>query len=207
MPNLIKAGETAGHRKRVKFYLYAADGVTPVTGASVAVRSTINGGTPAAGGGTVTQKDATNEPGVYYYVPSATEIASGVEVLDLYFSAPGALSWPVEVLVTAGDPLSSPPTLEEVTGGSADAVVSRFGFTGSVSDATPAAGEFDAAAGLSAVDGFYNGGVLSFTSGPLDGLARKITGYTGATRTFTFSTAFPAAPADGDTFIILGRID
>lgn len=77
----------------------------------------------------------------------------------------------------------------------------------SVSDTTPAAGNFDAAAGLSATDNFYNGALLVFTSGALLSLARKVTGYTGTTRNLQFANAFPIAPADSDTFLILGRID
>jgi hypothetical protein len=49
--------------------------------------------------------------------------------------------------------------------------------------------------------------VLVFTSGALAGIDRRITGYTGATRTFAFSTAFPAAPANGDRFIVCGLMN
>lgn len=79
--------------------------------------------------------------------------------------------------------------------------------TGSVSDGAPAAGDFDAASGLSSADDFYNGSALAFTSGTLKGVARKITDYTGSTRNLVFATAFPTAPANADTFIILGRIE
>lgn len=93
---------------------------------------------------------------------------------------------------------AAPPTAADIA--------ALFGIAGSVTG-TPAAGTFVGAAGLSAVDDFYNGAVLVFTSGVLDGIARKITDYTGATRTFTFGTAFPAAPTAGNTFLILGRIE
>lgn len=85
--------------------------------------------------------------------------------------------------------------------------------TSSVSDATPAVGDFTGAVGLSATDDFYNGCVLAFTSGTNKGISRKVTDYTGASRTFTFAgttgradAAFTTAPANGDTFIIIGRI-
>lgn len=78
---------------------------------------------------------------------------------------------------------------------------------GNVNDAGAAAGDFDGNAGLSATDDFYNGCVLAFTMGTLKGIARKITDYTGASKNLVFATAFPAAPANSDTFIILGRID
>lgn len=84
---------------------------------------------------------------------------------------------------------------------------------GTVGDASPAAGDFDAAAGLSSSDDFYNGSVLCFTSGTLKGISRKISDYTGSSRNlqFTGSTGaadapFPTAPANGDSFEILGRI-
>jgi hypothetical protein len=83
----------------------------------------------------------------------------------------------------------------------------------SVNDAGPAVGDFDAASGLSASDDFYNGAVLVFTSGTLRGISRKISDYTGSTRNFAFTGAtgtadapFPTAPANADTFEILGRI-
>jgi hypothetical protein len=66
---------------------------------------------------------------------------------------------------------------------------------------------FAAAAGLTTTDDFYNGSVVAFTSGSLKGLARRVTDYTGSTRTFTFAVALPSAPQASDTFIILGRID
>lgn len=75
---------------------------------------------------------------------------------------------------------------------------------GTVSDTAPTSGSFKGNAALSATDSFYVNGYLAFTGGALQGLARKITGYTGATRLFTFGTAFPASPANGDPFVILG---
>jgi hypothetical protein len=84
--------------------------------------------------------------------------------------------------------------------------------TGVVADAGPAAASFDGDSGLSAVDDFYNEQWLVFHSGALQGSARKITDYTGTTRTFTFSgtgtaddAPFPAAPSNGDGFAIVGH--
>lgn len=63
-------------------------------------------------------------------------------------------------------------------------------------------------AGLSSVDSFYSSAncAMVFTSGALIGLTNKVTGYTGATRTFAFSTPWPTAPAASDTFILIGRL-
>jgi hypothetical protein len=66
---------------------------------------------------------------------------------------------------------------------------------------------FAAAAGLSSTNDFYAGSVVAMTSGALKGLARRVTSYTGVSRTFTFAAALPAAPSVGDDFVILGRID
>jgi hypothetical protein len=86
-------------------------------------------------------------------------------------------------------------------------VLGAFGTLGSVNDGSATASGFSGDLGLSSSDNFYVGSVLAFTSGTLDGIARKVTGYTGATRTFAFADAFPAAPANAATFVILGRIN
>jgi hypothetical protein len=76
----------------------------------------------------------------------------------------------------------------------------------SVSDPSAAAGTFKGAAGLSAVDNYYRYCGLVFTKGALKGVTRSISSYTGSTLAFTFNVAFPAAPANGDTFLIIGRV-
>jgi hypothetical protein len=72
---------------------------------------------------------------------------------------------------------------------------------------TPTTTAFAGSASLSSTDGFYVGCVVLPTSGSLDGIPRRITAYTGATRLITVSPAWPAAPSSSDTFRILGRID
>lgn len=76
-----------------------------------------------------------------------------------------------------------------------------------VNDASATTTSFIGASSLSSVDDFYNNMALTFTSGALANQTRKITDYVGATRTFTFSTAFTSAPANGSSFVILGRIE
>lgn len=75
----------------------------------------------------------------------------------------------------------------------------------SVDDATPSATGFDGAAGLSASNDFYNSMILWFTTGTLAGLPREITDYVGSSRTFTVA-AFPTSPANGDKFVLLGKV-
>lgn len=78
---------------------------------------------------------------------------------------------------------------------------------GQVSDVSPGASSFKGDSSLSDVDNFYRYRVLAFERGAvLDGVANQITGYTGSTRTFTFSTPWPATPADEDKFIVTGYI-
>ncbi|HWB14429.1 MAG TPA: DUF4214 domain-containing protein [Pirellulales bacterium] len=55
---------------------------------------------------------------------------------------------------------------------------------------------------LSSLNNFYVGMYLEFTSGALIGQRQLVSGYVAATHTFTFASAFSAAPAAGDTFQI-----
>jgi Ca2+-binding RTX toxin-like protein len=65
------------------------------------------------------------------------------------------------------------------------------------------ASQFNGGAGLSDIDGYYNGKFLTFTSGPLTGQRALITSYTAATRTFVFAAAwFSAAPLVGASFLV-----
>lgn len=76
-----------------------------------------------------------------------------------------------------------------------------FRLSGNVNDGAATAGSFIGDAGLSALDDFYNGLVLVFTSGALRGVGRVIEDYVGATKTLSFANDFPAAPANGVTFV------
>lgn len=79
--------------------------------------------------------------------------------------------------------------------------------TGVIDDVAPTASSFNGDASLSLVDDFYAGSVLAFTEGILRGVSRRVNGYVGATRTFSFQYPFPVPPANEDTFIIIGRIE
>jgi hypothetical protein len=76
--------------------------------------------------------------------------------------------------------------------------------SGSVNDAAATTTGFVGNSGLSAADDRYNGQILAFTSGTQAGIARRISDYVGATRTFAFAVAWPAAPGNTDAFVILG---
>jgi hypothetical protein len=77
---------------------------------------------------------------------------------------------------------------------------------GQVSDATPAANQFDTNL-ASAVNDFYNGLVLSMISGALAGQTRRITDYAGGNKTVTLASGFTAAPANGDAFVVLANAE
>lgn len=78
---------------------------------------------------------------------------------------------------------------------------------GTVNDATPTTTVFDGNSGLSSSDDEYNRAGIVFTSGANQGLQRKISDYTGSTRTITVSRAFPTAPSNGDSFLIIGSFE
>lgn len=78
---------------------------------------------------------------------------------------------------------------------------------GEVLDGSPTISSFSGDTSFSSVNDFYINSVLAFTEGALRGIARRITGYVGATRTFSFAYAFPVPPANDDSFVIIGRIE
>lgn len=71
-----------------------------------------------------------------------------------------------------------------------------------VNDAAPSTTSFVTTLTNSA-DDFYKNGVLTFTSGDLDGQNRRVAAYDGATKTITLDPALTSEPADGDAFTIV----
>ncbi|MBA7540126.1 hypothetical protein ES705_32420 [subsurface metagenome] len=55
-----------------------------------------------------------------------------------------------------------------------------------------------------AIDDYYNGLVIKFTSGALDGEKKIVSNYIGSTRRITVQSAFSEAPGVDDTFVIEG---
>lgn len=76
--------------------------------------------------------------------------------------------------------------------------------SGEISDSSPSTTVFDTTL-TSIVDDYYNGAFIVFYTGNLIGQSRLISDYDGTGKTITVSTAFTAAPADEDKFLILGR--
>ncbi len=61
---------------------------------------------------------------------------------------------------------------------------------------------FTGDAALSAVNDYYNGMSVRFNGGENTDIARTVTDYVGATKTFTFADPFPNTPAHSDNFQI-----
>ena len=59
----------------------------------------------------------------------------------------------------------------------------------------------------SAIDDYYRGLMIEFTSGALDGERKLISGYVGATKQITVSPAFSVPPNVTDTFVVEGNIN
>lgn len=145
-----------------------------------------------------------------------TPAVTGVPKVDLLYAigtiltegAAGRLAAAIIKFFNVATPTGTVNSLPDAVPGAAGGLQTAFmGKTsGSVNDAGASTTVFIGDSSLSAVDDFYNGSVLVFTSGTMR-IARRITDYTGATKTFTFGTAFPAAPANGVTFDIIGRIE
>lgn len=65
---------------------------------------------------------------------------------------------------------------------------------------------FSGTSDLSEDDDFYKYGVIVFKTGSIKGVARRISSYTGSTRTIIVDKPFPEQPSIGDEFIIIGLI-
>jgi hypothetical protein len=83
-----------------------------------------------------------------------------------------------------------------------DLIVS-LDLAGTVNDNNPTTLSFMGSSCLSTTDNLYVGAYLAFTGGVLQGISRRISGYTGATRLFSFATPLSVAPSNGDPFVIL----
>lgn len=173
--------------------------------------------------------DATDQPGLYRVDWPDAAFAAGVREVILTVKCATAFTehlrvnltpTPVDVRQLLGTAWLTPGTAGtpdvnakqiSASGPAADNLELMFAgpnfVAGNVDDAGAAAGDFDGNGGLSSTDDFYNDCALVFTSGTLKGLVRRITDYVGSSRNLSFTTAFPSAPANSDTFIILGRIE
>jgi hypothetical protein len=118
----------------------------------------------------------------------------------------GTIGAKISSAASAGDPWTTDVVAGAYTGTQAGALMkgwSYYGVTVAVADSAPTATSFKLGSGASSVDGAYTNQFFSFESGALIGQRRQITGYTGATKTVTFSAGFTAAPANGDLAVVV----
>lgn len=99
----------------------------------------------------------------------------------------------------------------EQIGGSEDAATMLGEFSegmfvsSSINDASPTTSSWECSAGLNVTDDFYNTAICLFTSGSNVGLARQVIDWDGDNLLIT-TNAFPAAPANADTFALFGKV-
>lgn len=173
---------------------------------------------------TVNETDTTNMPGVYeLLLDEQTTLTAGNDTEELCLHITQASMAPVTRVVE----IYRPKFTEGQTGTmasnrvNADAVAisgtttpadvlediyTNAVTTSSVNDGSPSASSFITNLAEASND-HYNGMVLVFTSGNLKGQARSISDYDGGASTITVGTAFTEAPANSDTFKIIGRIE
>ncbi len=141
--------------------------------------------------------------GIYSLALLGTELEGATIAITVIDAATKTWEDQAILIETYGDPSA----LHEFDLDIADKVKDAA-ITGSIDDVSPLAGDFDGDAGLSATDDLYNKSLLLFTSGTLKGISRKIDDYNGTSKNLAFTTlAFPVAPANGDTFVIIGLIE
>lgn len=189
------------------FMVSSSDKITPATGLAPTVTLSKNGGLFVSANGLV------SEIGQGWYT-LAGDSADRDTLGDLvvHAEATGAEPFDGLFLIVAYDPFDpvrmGMTSLPNASAGAQGGLLVNDSIAGSVNDLSATATSFNCGSALSTTASFYNGSVIVFTSGTLRGLARKIGTYAGGTnRTVTVSTAFPSAPANGDTFFILGRIE
>lgn len=113
--------------------------------------------------------------------------------------------------VRQGADIYPPVNVEQVDANATSAELLAYLYKGgfiptSVSDASPTTSGWTCAAGLSAVDDFYNDAQILFVTGALAGTPpKRVIDYDGDTLTITCSP-FPVAPANGDQFAIIAAV-
>lgn len=187
---LIKQSESVAVRARIPLFLVDdTDGKTPevsVTPGAGELRVMKNGGSWANGAGTWSNRGE----GAYDYTPTAAELDTlGYFLVKVVVT--GVRLYCAEVQIITEDPYVSPNVRGLVsTSGSNTASTFLTNLGSSISDA-------------------YRGPMLvHFLSGTLVGQTRPLMNlgaYNGTTKFLTVSTAFTAAPSNGDEFEIITR--
>lgn len=163
----------------------------------------------------VTRNPATGAPADANSLPAATAVHNGVDDAGFSLTVTNVETGRYKITGTVPSTYAAGDAVQIVVDATVDSTAAKMvvdsflvedtlAVAGAVDDEGPGADEFTAAAGLSSDDDAYTGMVCVFVSGDLAGISRVITDYAGSTRTFSFETAFPAAPAEGDRFYVVG---
>jgi hypothetical protein len=158
--------------------------------------------TSAHSDGGLKEVDATNMPGLYRLDLPDAAVATGAPWVVISILDADSVMFFERFNLEPNGSQENAATLVTLI-----ATLEGVHVNGAVQDASPTSSGFKAAAGLSSVDNFYEKMLLVFVDGANASIPRPIGSYTGSTRTFSFSTPFPATPADGDSFILIGRIE
>lgn len=193
---VIKLSESTAARRIVSFTMVTSANLqTRSTGlTSIAVRISKNGAATAAGGGTCTEVDSTNMPGVYYYTCATGDIDTlGQLILDVTHASQEPRE--IVVQIVAYDPFDSAAL-------------------GLANIALPLAGTASAGGastitlvGGVATDNYYKGQLVRITGGTGIGQARAIASYVGSTKVATVNRAWVTNPDSTSVFQVLSTDD
>jgi hypothetical protein len=181
------------NRAGQKIPVFAVDSTgSPKTGDAANISAQISldcAATAATDDAAPSELDATDAPGVYYFNMLTAETNADLIILFAKSSTSGVVLRPVFIYTEGAEVLF-----------------------GSVNDVAPAVGDFDLSTEFAATADLYNGMVMVFISGALVGQNRKISDYS-VGRNAVFSGAagevdapWPAAPANADKIMLIGRI-
>lgn len=132
---------------------------------------------------------------------AANSITAAATAADFGTEIEAAINAPTAAEIAAAvEAALTIPTTAEIA-----AAVLLEGVTGTTSGVPTTTSIPTTGSDLSASDDLYINAFLVITSGALKGVARKITDYVGASKTFT-TQAFPSAPAPGVSVMVVGNV-
>jgi len=173
--------------QKIAVFAWDASAQSPKTGDAANITGEISkdGGTSAATNDVnPTELEATDHPGIYIFDMTQSETNANLIVLTAN-SSTANIEFDSVIIYTEIKPYT------EAT----------------VSDAGATSTDFDTDL-TEASDNHYNGTVMVFITGNLAGQARSIGTYTGASKNCNFTgNLWSEAPANGDAFVLVGRIE
>lgn len=191
----------------ITFVMFSSqDHINGVTGLTPSVTISKNGGVFVNASGSISEIGS----GWYAFNGSIPD-RNTIGELVIKATAPNSDSFETKYTIVPFDPFDSMrlglTSLPNAPAGTSfglpvnDAVI--FGYVASASTTTGFLGD----ASLSSIDNIYQNSVLAFTSGSLKGISRKISNYTGTSKTIALSSGLALAPSVNDPFIIIGLIE